>query len=142
MQASTFDPVGQGYTQMAHKEGYIAMSGPYYWKREGDTTIYGFQSDERHGNPNGVLHGAALLTFVDTFIGHAVVSATARKCATIGINAQFVAGTPAGCWVTGHARLRKVTRSLAFVDAETVGNDMLLLTASAIFRVFETSQSQ
>jgi hypothetical protein len=37
----------------------------------------------------------------------------------------------------GRAEIRKLTRSLAFLDAEARAGDTLLLTATAIFRVFE-----
>ena len=100
------------YTSFSETGGFIEHNGPYYWAREpsGDW-IYGFQSDARHGNPNGVLHGAAVTAFVDTFLGHAVVARTGRLCATVALNVQFVAGAPAGGWISGRARLRKLTRS-------------------------------
>ena len=132
------DPAERGYRPFEHGGGYIALSGPYHWKRdEAGVFQYGFQSDHRHGNPNGVLHGAAILAFVDTFFGHAVVAATGRKCATIALNTQFVAGAPTGGWIDGGARLRKVTRTMAFLDGEASAGGTLLLTATAIFRIFE-----
>lgn len=127
-----------GYVSFADGGGFIGHNGPYYWTKEGSGAfLYGFQSDARHGNPNGVLHGAAVLGFVDTFLGHAVVSQTGRMCATVALNSQFLAGAPAGCWVSGRARLRRLTRTMAFLDAEASADDSLLLTATAIFRVFD-----
>ena len=130
------------YTPFSETGGFIEHNGPYYWAREpsGDW-IYGFQSDARHGNPNGVLHGAAVTAFVDTFLGHAVVARTGRLCATVALNVQFVAGAPAGGWISGRARLRKLTRSMAFLDAEASAGETLLLTATAIFRVFDAPSS-
>ncbi|OFX05213.1 MAG: thioesterase [Alphaproteobacteria bacterium RIFCSPHIGHO2_12_FULL_66_14] len=126
------------YVPFQETGGYIGLSGPYYWKREpSGLVVYGFQSDARHGNPNGVLHGAAITTFVDTFLGHAVVAATGRLCATIALNSQFVAGVPTGGWISGRANVRKLTRTMAFLDAEVSAQETLLLTATAIFRVFE-----
>ena len=81
-------------------------------------------------------HGAAILTFVDTILGHAVVSATSRKCATIALTSQFVAGVPTGGWISGRADIRRLTKSLAFLDAEASSGDTLLLAATAIFRIF------
>lgn len=132
------DGVPPDYAPFLESGGYIGLSGPYYWRREpSGLIVYGFQSDSRHGNPNGVLHGAAITTFVDTFLGHAVVSATGRLCATVALNTQFVAGIPTGGWISGRANVRKLTRTMAFLDAEVSAQETLLLTATAIFRVFE-----
>ncbi len=131
-------PTDVEFTPFAEIGGFIAHNGPYYWAKESSgEVVYGFQSDARHGNPNGVLHGAAVTTFIDTFLGHAVVAQTGRLCATVALNAQFVAGVPTGGWVSGRARLRKLTRTMAFLDAEVSAGDKLLLTATAIFRVFD-----
>lgn len=135
--------VPSNYTPFLESDGYIGLSGPYYWAKEpSGLVVYGFQSDARHANPNGVLHGAAITTFVDTFLGHAVVAATGRPCATVALNTQFVAGIPTGGWISGRATVRKLTRTLAFLDAEVSAQEVLLLTASAIFRVFEDRPAQ
>ena len=34
--------------------------------------------------------------------------------------------------------MKKVTRSFAFVDAEAFAGDKLLVTAAAVFRIFES----
>ncbi|MGB3811006.1 MAG: PaaI family thioesterase [Parvibaculum sp.] len=134
----TDKPTNVEFTPFAESGGFIAHNGPYCWAEEpSGEYVYGFQSDARHGNPNGVLHGAAITTFVDTFLGHAVVAQTERLCATVTLNVQFVAGAPAGGWVSGRARLRKLTRTMAFLDAEVSVGDKLLLIATAVFRVFE-----
>lgn len=50
----------------------VCPARPFYWRVEEDGRhAYGFPSDHRHGNPNGALHGAAILTFVDWILGHA-----------------------------------------------------------------------
>ena len=126
----------EGFARFDDMGGYIGLSGPYWWKREGEDFVYGFQSDERHGNPNGVLHGAAILTFLDTCLGRAVVMSTGRICATVALNAQFVASAPAGGWVSGRIQIRKTTRTMVFLDAEARSGDNLLVTATAIFRLF------
>src|SRR5690349_19485231 len=112
-------PIPNGFQPLQEAEGFIGLSGPFFWRRgENGDYAYGFPSDKRHGNPNGVLHGAAILAFIDTILGHAVVSATDRKCATIALTSQFVAGVPTGGWISGRADIRRLTKSLAFLDAE------------------------
>jgi acyl-coenzyme A thioesterase PaaI-like protein len=127
-----------GFTPMPHQDGYIGLSGPFYVRGDAASGFdYGFQSDHRHGNPNGVLHGAAIVAFIDTLLGHAVVMATGRMCATVALDNQFVAGVPTGGWISGRARIKKLTRMMAFLEAEASAGDTLLLTSTAIFRIFE-----
>jgi acyl-coenzyme A thioesterase PaaI-like protein len=120
-------------------EGFIGHNGPYYWRLDPAGQLeFGFASDARHGNPNGVLHGGAVLTFLDTILGHAVVSETKRLCATISLDSRFIAAVAPGAWIDGRTTIRKVTRSFAFVDGEASAGDKLLVTATAVFRVFES----
>jgi acyl-coenzyme A thioesterase PaaI-like protein len=84
-----------------------------------------------------VLHGGAILGFLDTILGHVVVQETGKRCATVALDGRFVAAAPPGTWISGRVTARKVTRSLAFLDAEATAGDTLLVTATAIFRVFD-----
>ena len=92
----------------------------------------------RHGNPNGVMHGAAIVTFVDTILGHTVVAATGCPCATITLDSQFLAAISTGAWIEGRVRLRKLSKTLAFLDAEATSRETLLLAATATFRIFRS----
>ena len=129
--------VPPGYNMLPELNGYAAHSGPYFWSKDADGgLIYGFQSDERHGNPNGVLHGGAIVTFVDTALGHTVLTATGRRCTTVALDNQFVTAIPSGSWIEARVRVRKLSKTLAFLDAEATSAETLLLTATAIFRMF------
>jgi acyl-coenzyme A thioesterase PaaI-like protein len=129
----------KGFAPLPHTEGFILHNGPYYWRHdEHGATEYGFQSDHRHGNPYGFLHGGAILGFLDTILGGAVFMATKRKCATVSLDSRFVGGAAPGPWITGRTTIKKVTRTFAFVDAEAFADDKLLVTAAAVFRVFDT----
>ena len=132
-------PPPPGFELLRISDGFIVHNGPYYRRREADGRFaFGFQSDGRHGNPNGVLHGGAVLGFLDTILGHAVVTETGRLCATVSFDSRFIAGVPPGAWIDGRVTIRRLTRTLAFVDGEAAAGDTLLVTASAVFRVFET----
>jgi acyl-coenzyme A thioesterase PaaI-like protein len=125
---------------VAAPEGFIGHNGPYYWRWDAAGRLeFGFQSDQRHNNPNGVVHGGAVLGFLDTILGHVVVRETGKRCATVALDSRFVAATPPGKWITGRVTARKVTRSLAFLDAEAMAGDTRLVTATAIFRVFDAA---
>jgi len=63
----------------------------YYWRRDkAGAAEHGFQSDSRHGNPYGFLHGGAVIGFLDTILGNALFAATKRKGATVSLDSRFV----------------------------------------------------
>lgn len=129
--------IPDGFHPLKIAGGFIDMLGPFYWMDEGDGSArFGFMSDARHGNPNGVVHGAAFVALMDTCMGHVIEHETGRKCATIGLDSQFVAGGKVGGWIEARARLRKLTKTLAFLDGEISADGALLMTATSIFRVF------
>ena len=79
-----------GFQPFGVTDGFIGLSGPYYWREDlAGQPEFGFQTDARHGNPNGVLHGGAVLTFLDTILGHAVVRGAQRPCATISLDSPI-----------------------------------------------------
>ena len=128
-----------GFQPFAITDGFIGHNGPYYWRKDDAGRFeFGFQTDARHGNPNGVLHGGAILTFLDTILGHAVVSEDRQTCDAVSLDSRFMGTAAPGAWVGGRTTLRKLTRSFAFVDAEAFESDKLLVTTSAIFRIFES----
>jgi acyl-coenzyme A thioesterase PaaI-like protein len=129
----------EGFQLFWVTDGFIGHNGPYYWRKdEAGIVDFGFQTDARHGNPNGVLHGGAVLSFIDTILGHAVVNGAGKKCATISLDSRFIGTAAPGAWIGGRTTLRKLTRSFAFVDAEAFEGDKLLVTATAIFRIFDS----
>lgn len=132
------DPIPEAFRPMKTGDGFIGHNGPYYWRKlESGNTEFGFLSDQRHVNPNGVLHGGAVLGFLDTILGDVVVRQVRRPCATIAFDSRFLAAAKPGVWVTGKADIRRITRTLAFVDGEAWAGGTLLMTASGVFRVFD-----
>jgi uncharacterized protein (TIGR00369 family) len=127
-----------GFRPLSVSRGFIDHNGPYGWREVADGRLeFGFQSDHRHVNPNGVLHGGAVIGFLDTVLGHAVVHATGRRCATVSLDTRFIAAGQPGQWITGRVEIRKLTRSMAFVDGDALAGNTLLVAASAIFRIFD-----
>lgn len=126
-----------GFKLMLPNDGYMANNGPYYLRRTEDGYAYGFQSDARHVNPNNVLHGGAIIGFLDTIMGHFAASSAKRPTATIGFDCRFLASAPPGSWIDGRVIMRRLARTVAFVDGEAYAAGTLLVTASGIFRVFE-----
>lgn len=129
--------VPEGFEPFATVEGFIDRNGPYFVKTLEDGSFrYGFQTDAKHGNPNGIVHGGAVFTFVDTAFGHMVVHETGRFCATLSITSEFIAATPVGAFVEAVGRIKKVTRTLVFADMDVMLDDKILMSATCVFKLF------
>src|ERR1035437_9615542 len=108
-----------GFQPFGVADGFIGHNGPYYWRQDSaGQTEFGFQSDARHGNPNGFLHGGAVLAFLDTILGHVVVRVAQRPCATISLDSRFISTVAPGAWIGGRGPLREGGRSLALCGGE------------------------
>ena len=138
MSQESSPPIPPGFKLMLPNDGFMANNGPYYLRRIAEGGYeYGFQSDDRHKNPNNVLHGGAIIGFLDTIMGHFAASSAKRPTATIGFDTRFLAGARPGAWIDGRVIMRRMTRTLAFIDGEAIAEGTLLVTASGIFKVFE-----
>jgi acyl-coenzyme A thioesterase PaaI-like protein len=132
------DSVPEGFKPYPLTGGFVGHNGPYFWRQDATGAYeFGFQTDDRHDNPYGFLHGGAVLGFLDTMLGGAVFRESKRRCATISLDSRFIAGAAPGVWITARITMKKVTRSFAFVDGEAFDGDKLLVTAAAVFRIFE-----
>lgn len=126
-----------GFRPFEDREGFIGLTGPYYWCENGDGTVeYGFRADKRHGNPNGVLHGGCFTTFMDTVLGFEIIRTTGRRCATIALDTKFMSNGKVGDWILGRVKIRRVTKSMAFIDGEVFAEDNPVVLVSAVFRLF------
>lgn len=129
--------IPDGYEPFANFDGYIGHNGPYYARDLGDGNFrYGFKTDERHGNPNDVIHGAALIGFADTLFGHMIVRQTGKICATISLTTEFISGTQTGAWIEATARIKKATRTLVFADADVFFEDKILMSSTCVYKIF------
>jgi uncharacterized protein (TIGR00369 family) len=91
------------------REGYVRMS---------------LVVEEKHTNPNGVMHGGVLTTLMDETLGAVVASVRGMEVmrasphATVEMNVSFLAGARPGEEIVVEGRALKVGRSVAFGEAE------------------------
>lgn len=96
----------------------------------------GFQIGEQFLNRQGVLHGGAIATMLDTLCGFALwVAAERRFGQTLELKTHFLRPAFPGAY-HGEGRVVRMGRSIAFLEAELFdAQDMLVATASATFRL-------
>jgi acyl-CoA thioesterase len=93
--------------------------------------------DERHHNPNGVVHGAVLFAMVDTAMGAATMSVLpeGRYCASVDVQLRFVRPAGGGSLVAD-VEVLKQGRSVVHLDGRVHDDDgRLVATAAATFAV-------
>jgi acyl-coenzyme A thioesterase PaaI-like protein len=122
---------------------FVAHNAMLYRKTdESGRTVWGFAAEAQHENPNGVIHGGMLMTFVDTIMGQTAEEMAVRYTATISLTCEFLASKKVPCWVEGHVRVSRLARTVAFVRAELTSGGDTLLTASGVWRVFDQESAR
>lgn len=80
--------------------------------------------EEKHMNPNGVVHGGVLTTLMDEATGHAIVTIRGLETmaeaphATVDMSVSFLSGARVGDELVCEARTLRIGRSVAFAEAE------------------------
>ncbi len=129
--------IPDGFEPCRLKDNFSELVGVFYQKGPLADAVYGMVLDQRHGNLNGVVHGGALFTFADTFMGMHLEVNSKRLTATISLNVDFASGIAADGWVEGRARLVRQARTIAFLQGEISHGNKVLMTANGVWRVFD-----
>ena len=93
---------------------------------------------ERHPNPNGVVHGGALFTLVDTAMGASLMQQLdeGEICATLQISMNFLRPVVGGV-VECEARVVSKGRRFANVRGELYVQEKLVGTADGNFAIMQ-----
>ena len=125
----------EGFRSFPYDDPFENHVGPFGYRREGDSIRFAFQSDGRHANTGGTLHGGMLMTFVDFALCLAAVwDQPGEKCVTVSCHCDFVGpGTP-GAVIEATGEVVRRTRTLAFVRGQVYEGDRVLVTYTSIVR--------
>lgn len=134
----TTDQPPAGWVPFAIRTGFIAVNGPLYAKKEGETLVLGMRVEERHCNPNNACHGGMLMTFADMFLpigARYAAKMPAVFLPTINLTMDYLAPAPLGTWIEGRARLLRVTRNLVFADGMITDGDTIIARTNGTFKI-------
>lgn len=112
---------------------FSAMIGATLDELSADATRMSLTLEEKHTNPNGVVHGGVLCSLMDEACGMAVMAARGMEAmvtaphATIDMNVSFLTGARPGDRLTIEARVLRAGRSVAFAEAEVRRNEDTLM---------------
>jgi len=138
MMSVSFDPAAAGWS-LASSDVFIESIGPA-WTRPGEPLSLGIVARASHDNGASVMHGGALMAFIDYAFGVAVTDGGTRGRATIQLDVQFVAPVPIGAFVVAAPVITRRTKTLAFVRGECRIEETIVATANGIWRIFDESR--
>jgi len=101
--------------------------------------------EEKHMNPNRVLHGGVLTTLLDEATGAAIVTIRGIEVmaesphATVDMNVVFVSGARPGDVLVCEGRVLRVGRSIAFAEGEVRrrGTDDLIAKGQFTYAILQ-----
>jgi uncharacterized protein (TIGR00369 family) len=132
----TFDPATDGWELEPERTNYSDLSGPIWRKVEADgRTVWGLQTDERHRNKFGVVHGGFLMTFADQCLGNLALAAWPGKpCVTLELSHQFVSTAKLGDWVEIRGEVVRQARSVIFLRGLISVGERTVLSSTGIWK--------
>ena len=128
----TRTPETEGWTP--HGDGtYVGQLGLVY-ERVTDLGIeIALQTDERHINLSGIVHGGVLMTLLDRTVGiNCRATAPGVRMATATLTVNFLRQVQIGDFITLTCQLTKKGRKAVFANAEAWVDDKLVATATGI----------
>lgn len=94
--------------------------------------------EQRHLNPNGVVHGSVPFAMIDTAMGAAAMSVLdeGRFCATIDIHTRYLSARAEGT-IEVEAVVRRAGRRIIHLDAVARVGEKEIVTAAGSFAVLD-----
>jgi len=131
-------PPDESWRLFRAEDGFMALLGPIWFRRDGDDVVFGFRAAGRHLNRTGVVHGGMLMTFLDQMIGAHVWRVTDRKpSVTISMTTDFLQSARDGDWVEAHTQVSRKGAGLVFMKGEVRAGGRKLATAQGIWKLID-----
>lgn len=128
--------VPDGYRPWRDPGAFIEHNGQLYHRQEADGGFrYGFRAAPGHGNYNGQVHGGWLFSFADQVTSRVVYAESRRGCATVTLDARFLAPVQIGDWVEAAVETVRLTGSLAFMRCTLSVGAREVFTAAGVWRL-------
>ncbi|KMK68538.1 PaaI family thioesterase [Puniceibacterium sp. IMCC21224] len=118
-------------------DGFVALIGPLLrsTRFESDNT-YGLQTQDKHKNQIGIVHGGVLSSLLDQVIAITAWNAVDRQpTVTVQMDTRFLGAAMAGDFLEIRATIRHATRSLVFVDADITCGTKMIASATAVMKI-------
>lgn len=108
----------------------------YFHRQENGRLVLGFRPNARHANDQGIIHGGALMTFLDASLGATVWHAVdKRRIVTMSLTTEFLSPARPGDLLVCRPEITRKARSVVFARAEVKIDDRLVLTANSLWKI-------
>ena len=120
--------------------GFNRHIGPIrFAEREPGRYVAALTLRDIHINIGGVCHGGVLLSLADIAMGASTYAAGGnRPCATIDLDAKFIAAAKEGQTLVAETRQLRLVRALSFMECEIEAGGRLVMRAGGIWKYLET----
>jgi len=113
---------------------YIGGLGEVFERHREDLLEIGLQTDDRHKNRSGIVHGGVVMALLDRAMGSNCRAAVGgRRMATASLTVNFADPIAVGDFIEVSCRLRRVGRNAVFADGEARVGDRLVATATGLW---------
>ncbi|UOM33261.1 PaaI family thioesterase [Acuticoccus sp. I52.16.1] len=129
------DVTDDGWVAMTG-QGFVDEIGPMLTRQTPDGPRFAMRVEERHLNPFGIMHGGAIMTFLDHAIG--ITGARTHDApgqATITLTVAFVDGVPAGVLLEADVEVVRTTRSVIFLRGAARVGEKVVATADGVWKI-------
>ncbi|MDE2356662.1 MAG: PaaI family thioesterase [Alphaproteobacteria bacterium] len=127
----------EGFVLQAGRGAFSQHNGPYYAKLTEEGAEQAFFALDRHCNGLGLIHGGMLSAFLDGLLAAAAARASGATPVTLHLSVDYLDMGKAGAWVTGEARVVRLTREIAFVEGAARMHARDLARASGVFKLMK-----
>ena len=131
------------FEQISLKQGFMKHNGGVLFRNISDIE-YEFKStiNENHLNAAGITHGGYLSALIDAGAGTAAHrSAENAPCVTISLDLKFIGASKMGDEIIGNVKILKKTKNLVFLFCELKCNNMLITSASGVWKILRVKPS-
>ena len=135
--------MSKNFEQISLKPGFMMHNGGLLF-RDISMNEYEFKStiNEIHLNAAGITHGGYLSALIDAGAGTAAHrSAGNAPCVTISLDLKFIGSSKVGDEIIGNVKILKKTKSLVFLFCELKCNNMLITSASGVWKILRVKPS-
>jgi uncharacterized protein (TIGR00369 family) len=110
---------------------FVASLGETYLRRRDQAIEVALQTDGRHRNLSGFVHGGAIMTLLDRAMGINTRRVARDPFWTATITVSFLRPVDPGALIVASCELRKVGRRAVFADARATVEGQVVATGSA-----------
>lgn len=129
--------MSDGFVECGQSDGFCAHIGPFYEQIKTDGAVRALSIDSRHLNPEGVVNGGVILSFMDYVIYRAIGDEIGHhiKFATINLNSNFLAAAKEGNILLGTGKIIRKTRSVIFAEGIIKTKERNIMAATGIWKI-------